>query len=99
MSILKNSGIKNHRSASRGNSRREHRTAGRQLRSGFPMIEPGLRGANQRPFVEDFNLEHSLSRISIAQIAISARAGVVKTSTPVKNYAYDLNSPNCVYIG
>lgn len=99
MSIHKNRDVKNHRSASRSKSQHARRTVGQPEGSGFPMIEPGLRRANERSFVEDFNLEHSLARASIMQITISASAGFVQPATPVKNYAYDLNSPNCVYIG
>ncbi len=99
MNLQMKSNVQNHRSASRGKTQQARRSAGRREESIFSNIKPAAMSANERSFFEDFNLEHSLSRISITQIAISARASALKPATPAKNYAYDLNPPNCVYVG
>ncbi|MGA3263542.1 MAG: hypothetical protein ABSC47_05800 [Terracidiphilus sp.] len=99
MNFDKKSDAMNHRSVSRGKSQPSRRPAGNPEETGNSKIELGLRRANERPFVEDFNLEHSLAGASITQISISASAGFVESATPGYSRAYELISPNCVYIG
>jgi hypothetical protein len=99
MSFHKKSDIKNHRSVSRGKSQPSRRPVGHTEGTGLSKIEPGSRRANERSFIEDFNLEHSFSVASITQISISTSAGFVESASPGKPRAYDLNAPNCIYFG
>ena len=99
MSFLKKRDVMNHLSVSRNTSQHSLRPVGRPKSAGFSKIKPELTRANQRAFVEDFNLEHSFSDLSIVQIAISASADLAVHATPGSRRAYDRNSLNCVYIG
>jgi hypothetical protein len=99
MIFHKKSDVTNHRSVSLGKSQPLSRLVGNPEETGNSKIELGLRRANERPFVEDFNLEHSLAGASITQITISASAGFLESAKPGNSHAYKLNSPNCVYIG
>lgn len=99
MNSHKKSDVQNHRSASRGNSQKSRRPAGHIAGSDLSKNEPGLRRANERSFVEDFNREHSLLGSSIKQKTISTGSDFVNHSTPGMAFTYDLNSPSCVYFG
>jgi hypothetical protein len=99
MNLQMKSNVQNHRSASRGKSQQARRSAGNCEESISSKIEPGLSRAIERSFVEDFNQEHSLLCASIMQKTISAGSDLVAHSTPEKTYAFDLGSPNCVYLG
>ena len=101
MNIQMKSNEQNHRSASRGKTQQAHRSAGRREASLLSNIKPAFKSANERSFVEDFNLEHTILCTSIIRETSSARSDLVGHSTPGKNhaYAYDLNLPNCVYLG
>jgi hypothetical protein len=54
---------------------------------------------NTMNFVDDFNFEHSISAVSVTQIAISAGADFALRSDPRTLNGRAFNSPNCVYIG
>lgn len=99
MNSHKKSDVQNHRSASRGKSQKSLRPVGRRDGSVLSKNEPGLRKANERSFVEDFNREHSLLGVSVIQKTISTGSNLVTHSTHEKAFAYDLNSPNCIYFG
>ena len=101
MNLQMKSNVQNHRSANRGKTQQARRSAGHCEGSLFSKIKPDLRSANKRSFVEDFNLEHTIVCGSIIQETSSAGSDFVGHSTPGKThaYAYDLNLPNCVYLG
>lgn len=101
MNFEMKSTIQNHRSASRGKTQPAHRSAGHCEGSLFSKIKPTLTSANPLPFVEDFNLEHTIACGSIIQETSSAISDFVGHSAPGKPHAYalDLNSPSCVYLG
>ncbi len=67
--------------------------------TGTPKIEPGPVRARALPFVDDFNFEHSFTDVSITQIAISASADFAAPAKHRNHRTYDLDSPNCAYIG
>lgn len=99
MKSFEKSDAKNHRPVGRGKSRHSLRPMGYPEVTGLSKMEPGLTRGGARAFVEDFYFEHSSSGLSITRIAISASSDFVVTAAPRNPRAYDLNSPNCVYIG
>jgi hypothetical protein len=99
MKFLNQSNEKNHPSVSRNTRRHSLRPVSHPERTGFSKIEPGLTRDKTASFVEDFNLEHSFSGVSITLLAISASSDFVESGTIGDPSAYDLHSPNCVYIG
>jgi hypothetical protein len=99
ISSFKKRDVMNHLSVSRNTSQHSFRPVGHPKSADFSKIKPELTRANKRTFVEDFNLEHSFSDLSIVQIAISASADLAVHATPGSHRAYDRNSLNCVYIG
>jgi hypothetical protein len=96
MSFLMERDLKNRQSVSLGKGQRWHRPVGQPEGTGFSNTGPK---PNTRPFVDDFDLEHSFSGVSVTLKAISASSEAVATAAPRKPRTYDMNSPNCVYIG
>ncbi len=101
MNLQMKSNVQNHRSASRGKTPQARRSAGHREESLILNIKPALISANERSFVEDFNLEHTILCTSIVQETSSTDSDFGGHSTPGKTraYAYELNLPNCVYLG
>src|ERR1019366_5944604 len=99
MSILKKSDVKNHLSVRRDKVQHSLRPVCHTEGTNFSEMESRLASANPLPFVEDFNLEHFFSGISITQVVISASSDFTEPRTPRNPSACDLSSPNCVYIG
>jgi len=87
----------NHRSANRRATERSPRQAGRSEGISRSNIKSEPQKESNPRFVEDFNLEHSLSVTSITVIRISSSPTEPSMRRPP--YAQDFSSPNCVYLG
>ena len=61
-------------------------------------IKPELARKNNTRFVEDFYLEHSLTRVTMVLAPIPRFSGSVRAAHR-KNQAKNCPSPNCVYVG
>jgi hypothetical protein len=61
-------------------------------------IKPNARGENKISFVEDFNMEHSASGISVTWLSAaasdSARPGRSRSAR-----AHQKSAPSCIYLG
>jgi hypothetical protein len=99
MTIIKKSGARNHRSVGRDTSLPALGPLSRSGQTGCSKIELEFARENTAPFAEDFYEEHSFSSVSIIQTAISASSVDVGPVGPRDQYAENLNSPNCVYVG
>jgi hypothetical protein len=53
----------------------------------------------KRPFVEDFNMEHSCSNVTVALIAFSAGSDAGEQARSRNPAALSMNTPSCVYLG
>jgi len=73
------SNVQNHRSASRGKTQQARGSAAHREESSFSNIKSALRRANERSFVEDYNLEHTVLHTSIIQETSSAGSDFVDT--------------------
>lgn len=89
----------NHRSANRRGF--EHSTAqvGRSEPMGRLNIKPELHDGSPRGFIEDFNLEHSVSGASRIIRTRSVTAIQPELGTRRGPYAQNISSPSCVYLG
>jgi len=99
MSLLKKRVEMNHRSVNRRVPQNSHRPVGRPEGTGFSRTTPELKGERQRPFVEDFNMEHSYSGVAVSVITNSARSDSADSGTSRGGYADPMNSLSCVYLG
>jgi hypothetical protein len=54
---------------------------------------------SHQPFVEDFNMEHCCSAVSVALLAISADSNAMDPRIPRNPHAHPFNAPSCVYLG
>jgi len=70
---------------------------------GFPISKtesrPESRAERKRPFVEDFNMEHSCSNVTAGLIAFSAASDPTEPGKSRNSSALTLNTPSCVYLG
>lgn len=89
----------NHRSASRSATQRSPGPVGRSEAAGCSMGKPEFIRGSQHSFLEDFNLEHSLSGVTITLFAISASADPAQSGLQRSTEARELISPSCVYLG
>jgi len=99
MSLLKKRVEMNHRSINRRAPQSSHRPAARPEGTGFSRNTPESSGESQRPFVEDFNMEHSFSGVAVSSMTNSARSNSSESGTPRRGYAEPMNSLSCVYLG
>jgi len=53
-------------------------------------------GKPRQAFVEDFNMEHSCSNVTVSLRAFS---DAQDSATSRSRFAHSLNSPSCVYLG
>jgi hypothetical protein len=64
-----------------------------------PDSRPESRAEKNRPFLEDFNMEHSCSNVTVALRSFSA-AGDPGEQAKLRNPAMlSMNTPSCVYLG
>ena len=92
----------NHRSGNRCATPSSSRQMGRAQGAGFSKTKLESRGESmnerQRPFLEDFNMEHSFSGVTVTLISVSG-SDPKETGSPRNPYAHSMTSPNCVYLG
>jgi hypothetical protein len=53
----------------------------------------------KRPFVEDFNMEHSCTTVTVALIAFSAGSDAGEQAKSRNPAALSMNTPSCIYLG
>ncbi|HEY6848151.1 MAG TPA: hypothetical protein VI320_18365 [Terracidiphilus sp.] len=84
----------NHRSVN-------HRSAGlvSGAKSGSSKSSMETKGSTKRAFVEDFNMEHSCSNITVKLKAFSAAAEAMDSSASRNSYGSSSSLPSCVYLG
>jgi hypothetical protein len=84
----------NHRSVN-------HRSAGlvSAAKSGSSKSSMETKGSTKRAFVEDFNMEHSCSNITVKLKAFSAAAEAMDSSVSRNSYGPSSSLPSCVYLG
>ena len=84
----------NHRSVN-------HRSAGlvSGAKSGSSKSSMETKGSTKRAFVEDFNMEHSCSSLTVKLKAFSAAAEAMDSSVSRNSYGTSMNLPSCVYLG
>ena len=68
------------------------------IRSGCLMSKLELARKNATPFAHDFYWDHFSTRVSDVSMA-SRNSSDSDGPAIVQNYANDMNSPNCVYVG
>lgn len=64
-----------------------------------PESRPESSVERKRPFVEDFNIEHSCSSVTVALKAFSAGSEIGEQSKSKNQAALSMNTPTCVYLG
>ena len=89
----------NHRSANRRATEHSMGQVGRSEGTSRLNTKPELHDGSPRGFIEDFNLEHSLSGAGITILTISGSAKQPEPSRRRPFYAQDLKPPNCIYLG
>jgi hypothetical protein len=99
MGILKKGNQQRHLSDHTEQNRHSMRQAGRRQRAGSSniLVESNMR--SKRAFGEDFNLEHSISHVSIKVVAFSASSAALEPAFSRSFHGQDLRSPSCVYVG
>lgn len=85
----------NHRTMIRYAALHAPRPANRSAATSRARREPEVVQRNSRPFQEDFNLEHSLGRVTVTVFDLSAAADPQQPSTG----AQEFSSLTCVYLG
>jgi hypothetical protein len=84
----------NHRSVN-------HRVAGlaTAAKTGPSNSTMETKGSTKRAFVEDFNMEHSCSSITVKLKAFSAAVEAMDSSVSRNPHGASMNLPSCVYLG
>jgi hypothetical protein len=96
MCHLKENAAMNHRTMTSRTNRKSTPQANLPEGSIFSTVSIESRPEGKLGFLEDFNMEHSGSNVSVSFIAFSAAAeAVAKRSANTAS----LSSPSCVYLG
>ena len=95
MTLLEKTDAKTHRSVGLSKSPPALRPV---IRSGCLMSKLELESKSATPFARDFYWEHSSTNVSHVLMTSPNSSDYVGPATP-RNYANDINSPNCVYVG
>jgi len=78
----------NHRSANRRAAQEQRRPSGQPDGIGFSRTQSEFSPAS-RTFAQDFNMEHSVSAVTVTRVRISAGSDQADTA----------KAPSCVYLG
>jgi len=89
----------NHRSVNRRAIEHSLGQLGRSGGTGRPRTKPELHDGSPQGFVEDFNLEHSVSGAGRSNRTISGSTSQLEPSTHRAYRMQDLKPPNCIYLG
>jgi hypothetical protein len=93
----------NHRSPIRRNTqislKPAHRSEGSVFSMATPDSAPESMAERKRPFVEDFNMEHSCSNVTVALRAYSAASDAGEQGRSRNPAALSMNTPSCIYLG
>jgi hypothetical protein len=89
----------NDRSLTQRTTQNPVRPLNRQAASTLVKSNPQQNGESHQPFVEDFNMEHCCSAVSVALLAISADSNAMDPRIPRNPHAHPFNAPSCVYLG
>ena len=93
----------NHRSVNQGATQTSPSQRGIPERAGISRIklESGSKSGSERerPFLEDFNMEHSCSNVTVALKAFSAGSDAGEQARSRNPAALSMNTPSCVYLG
>jgi hypothetical protein len=73
--------------------------AGAQVSPVRPESRPESRSDRKRPFLEDFNMEHSCSNVTVALRAFSVSSDPVEPGKSRSISALSTNTPSCIYLG
>ena len=78
-----------------------HSATGRQTAANAGFSKPGTeaKSSANRAFVEDFNMEHSRSNVSVKLMAFSAPAEAMESGASRNSYGPSKTLPSCVYLG
>jgi hypothetical protein len=95
MTVREKSDAKTHRSLGLSKS---PPALGPVIRSGRLISKRELESQGATPFARDFYCEHSSTNVSHVLMTSPNSSDYVGPATP-RNYANDINSPNCVYVG
>jgi len=99
MNFVKKSDAKNNIYVSGDTSQHSLGRVDRLYEKGFSKIKPRSTKEDPKPFIEDCYAEHSLSGVSILRIATSVSLDFVQSGRAGNPYAFNQNTPRCVYIG
>jgi hypothetical protein len=92
-----------HRSPIRHSAQISLKQAGRLegaiLSNSKPESMPESRAGRKRPFVEDFNMEHSCSNVIVALRAFSAGSESGEQAKSRNPALLSMNTPSCIYLG
>ena len=75
------------------------RPEGAVLSVSRPEPRPESLSERKRPFLEDFNMEHSCSNVTVALRAFSAASESGEQARSRNPAALSINTPTCVYLG
>jgi hypothetical protein len=93
----------NHRSPIRRSSQALLKPAGRPegpvISIPEPESRPESRTERKRTFVEDFNMEHSCSNVTVALRAFSAGSESGEQAKSRNPALLSMNTPTCIYLG
>jgi hypothetical protein len=89
----------NQLSAHRHVSQKPPQPISRRTQPALSTSRPESNAASTQPFVEDFNMEHCGSAVSVGLLAFSADADAMDPRSPRNPHAHALNAPSCVYLG
>jgi hypothetical protein len=65
----------------------------------LPKSKHESESESNQPFLEDFNMEHCCSAVTVALLAASANVDSMDPRTPRNPHAHPFNAPSCVYLG
>jgi hypothetical protein len=93
----------NHRSPIRRSTQISLKPVGRPEGSAIsvskPESRPESRAERKRPFVEDFNMEHTCSNVTVALMAFSAGSDPGEQARSRNPALLSMNTPSCIYLG
>jgi hypothetical protein len=89
----------NHRSVNRRAIEQSMGQVGRSEGTGRPNTKPKHYDGTPQGFVEDFNLEHSVSGAGRSIRTISGSRNRLEPSPHRASQMQDLKPPNCIYLG
>jgi hypothetical protein len=75
------------------------RPAGAVISISMPDSRPEAWAEKQRPFLEDFNMEHSCSNVTVALRAFSAASEPGEQARSRNPAMLSMNTPSCIYLG